>query len=69
MQKAIKITDSIYWIGGNDRETDLFEGLWTLPRGVAYNAYFINDNTTALVDSIKKISYSSTAMHSCSDKK
>ncbi|MCE5200977.1 MAG: FprA family A-type flavoprotein, partial [Synergistaceae bacterium] len=53
MQKAIKITDSIYWIGGNDRETDLFEGLWTLPRGVAYNAYFINDRKTALVDSIK----------------
>ncbi|MCE5201335.1 MAG: FprA family A-type flavoprotein [Synergistaceae bacterium] len=53
MQKAIKITDSIYWIGGNDRETDLFEGLWTLPRGVAYNAYLINDRKTALVDSIK----------------
>lgn len=28
MQQAIKVTDSIYWIGGNDRETDLFEGLW-----------------------------------------
>ena len=25
MQNAIKITDSIYWIGGNDRETDLFD--------------------------------------------
>ena len=48
MQNAIKITDSIYWIGGNDRETDLFEGLWTLPRGVAYNAYFINDEKTAV---------------------
>ena len=53
MQNAIKITDSIYWIGGNDRETDLFEGLWTLPRGVAYNAYFINDEKTAVIDTIK----------------
>lgn len=53
MQKAIKVTDSIYWIGGNDRETDLFEGLWALPCGVAYNAYLINDEKTALIDTIK----------------
>ncbi|MCF0247637.1 MAG: MBL fold metallo-hydrolase, partial [Synergistes sp.] len=53
MHQAIKVTDSIYWIGGNDRETDLFEGLWELPRGVAYNAYFINDDKCALVDTIK----------------
>lgn len=53
MQQAIKVTDSIYWIGGNDRETDLFEGLWTLPRGVAYNAYLIKDEKTAVIDTIK----------------
>lgn len=53
MQQAIKVTDSIYWIGGNDRETDLFEGLWEIPRGVSYNAYFINDEKCALVDTIK----------------
>lgn len=53
MQKAIAVTDTIYWIGGNDRETDLFEGLWELPRGVAYNAYLIKDEKTALVDCIK----------------
>ena len=58
MQKAIKVTDSIYWIGGNDRETDLFEGLWSLPNGVAYNAYFIDDDKTALVDSIKSANLS-----------
>ncbi|MCR5335790.1 MAG: FprA family A-type flavoprotein [Synergistes sp.] len=53
MQQAVKVTDTIYWIGGNDRETDLFEGLWTLPKGVAYNAYFINDEKSALIDTIK----------------
>lgn len=53
MQNAIRVTDSIYWIGGNDRETDLFEGLWSLERGVAYNAYFINDEKTAVIDTIK----------------
>lgn len=58
MQKAIKVTEGIYWIGGNDRETDLFEGLWSLPNGVAYNAYFIDDDKTALVDTIKSANLS-----------
>lgn len=58
MQRAIKVTETIYWIGGNDRETDLFEGLWALPRGVAYNAYFINGEKTALVDTIKSANLS-----------
>lgn len=57
MQKAIAITGSVYWIGGNDRETDLFEGLWALPCGVAYNAYLINDEKVAVVDSIKSLSF------------
>lgn len=57
MQKAIAITDSVYWIGGNDRETDLFEGLWELPCGVAYNAYLINDEKVAVIDSIKSLSF------------
>ena len=58
MQKAINVTKDIYWIGGNDRETDLFEGLWTLPCGVAYNAYLINDEKTAIIDTIKSNSLS-----------
>ena len=37
----------------NDRETDLFEGLWALPRGVAYNAYVIKGQKTALIDTVK----------------
>lgn len=57
MQKAIAITDTVYWIGGNDRETDLFEGLWALPCGVAYNAYLINDEKVAVIDTIKSLSF------------
>lgn len=57
MQKAIAVTDSVYWIGGNDRETDLFEGLWTLPRGVAYNAYLVNDEKVAVIDTIKSLCF------------
>jgi flavorubredoxin len=51
---AIPIADNIYWVGANDRQTDLFEGLWPLPRGVSYNSYLIVDKKTALLDTVKK---------------
>lgn len=53
MRKIISITPSIYWVGMNDRETDLFEGLWSLPHGVAYNAYVVKGQKTALIDTVK----------------
>ncbi len=53
MQSVVPITDKIYWVGVNDRETDLFESLWPIPRGVVYNSYLIDDDKTVLVDSAK----------------
>ncbi len=53
MNRPIAITDDIYWVGVNDRETKLFEGIWPLPEGVSYNAYIINDDKTALIDTVK----------------
>ncbi|MCF7886699.1 MAG: MBL fold metallo-hydrolase, partial [Candidatus Marinimicrobia bacterium] len=53
MHKPIPINDKIYWVGINDRETDLFEAHWPLPRGVSYNAYLIDDEKVALVDTVK----------------
>ncbi|MCF7936804.1 MAG: FprA family A-type flavoprotein [Synergistales bacterium] len=53
MHQGIAITDSIYWVGENDRETDLFEALWPLPRGVSYNSYCIMDDKVALIDTVK----------------
>ncbi|MDR3254219.1 MAG: FprA family A-type flavoprotein [Synergistaceae bacterium] len=50
---TLPVTDSVSWIGANDRETDKFEGLWDIPLGVAYNSYFINDDKTALIDTVK----------------
>jgi flavorubredoxin len=58
MHKAIPITPSISWIGANDRETDLFEGLWTLPRGVSYDSYLICDERAAVVDTVKSSFFS-----------
>lgn len=45
-----KITDSIYWIGGNDFQTERFENLFPLPNGVSYNSYFIDDDKTCVLD-------------------
>ena len=42
-----KITDHIVWVGGSDRRLALFENLFPLPRGVAYNSYLILDDKTA----------------------
>ena len=51
---AVNIADTVYWIGVNDRTTDLFEGLWPVAReGVSYNSYLINDDTKVLIDLAK----------------
>jgi anaerobic nitric oxide reductase flavorubredoxin len=51
---AIQIKPDVYWIGVNDRITDLFEGLWPISNeGVSYNSYLINDEKIAIIDLIK----------------
>ncbi|MDN5345817.1 MAG: hypothetical protein PWQ73_314, partial [Petrotoga sp.] len=54
MNGSIKISDSIYYVGVNDRDTQLFESLWPLDRGVSYNSYLILDEKTALIDGVKE---------------
>ena len=48
-----EITNKIYYVGVNDRNKSLFEGLWPLPNGVSYNAYLIDDEKVALVDTVE----------------
>jgi flavorubredoxin len=51
---AIEIKPGIYWIGVNDRTTDLFEGLWPITEaGVSYNSYLVLDEKKALIDLVK----------------
>lgn len=51
---AIEVKPGIYWIGVNDRTTDLFEGLWPIVNeGVSYNAYVITGEKNVLVDTAK----------------
>lgn len=48
-----KITDNIFYVGVNDRNKNLFEGLWPLPDGVSYNSYLICDDKVCLVDTVE----------------
>lgn len=49
----IKITDKIYYVGVNDRNKNLFEGLWPLPNGVSYNSYLLVDEKVCLIDTVE----------------
>ena len=44
------ITKDIRYIGVNDHEIDLFEGMYIVPEGMAYNSYVILDEKTAVMD-------------------
>lgn len=48
-----KISDRIYYVGVNDDDKVLFEGLWPLPVGVSYNSYVVADEKVALIDTVE----------------
>ena len=50
----MKITERIRYVGVNDCEKQLFEGIWPLPFGISYNSYLIADQKIALIDTIDK---------------
>ena len=57
MHHTVKVSDKVHWIGVNDRKTELFENLWPIDNGIAYNSYLIDDEKVALIDTVN---YSST---------
>lgn len=48
----MKISERIRYVGVNDCEKSLFEGIWPLPFGISYNSYLIVDKKIALIDTI-----------------
>ncbi|MDE6889377.1 MAG: FprA family A-type flavoprotein [Eubacterium sp.] len=48
----VTISDSIKYIGVDDKEIDLFESQYVVPDGVSYNSYLILDEKTALMDTV-----------------
>ncbi len=47
-----KLTDSLYWVGVNDRRIALFENVYPVPDGVSYNSYLMLDEKCALFDTV-----------------
>ncbi len=50
--KAVKIKDTIYWVGGIDWDLRNFHGYLT-QRGSTYNAYLVIDEKITLIDTVK----------------
>ncbi|MBD5383394.1 MAG: FprA family A-type flavoprotein [Ruminococcaceae bacterium] len=46
------ISNDIKYIGVNDHEIDLFEGMYDVPNGMAYNSYVILDEKIAVMDTV-----------------
>ena len=50
----MKISDSVVFIGVNDKTIDLFESQYKVPKGVSYNSYVILDEKVAVMDTVDK---------------
>lgn len=52
MLKPIEIQKDLLYLGVNDRNKELFETLWPLPKGVSYNSYLLLDEKTVLFETV-----------------
>ena len=52
MHSVRKISEDIYWVGGNSRNLNIIENLFPIKRGISYNSYLILDDKTALIDTV-----------------
>ena len=50
----MKLSERVHYVGVNDDEKSLFEGLWPLPSGVSYNSYLVVDDKVALIDTVEQ---------------
>lgn len=50
----VKISDSIKYIGVDDKDIDLFESQYIVENGIAYNSYLILDEKIAVMDTVDK---------------
>ena len=52
--KDVFVTDSIRYVGVDDRTIDLFESQYKVPNGVSYNSYVILDDKVAVMDTVDR---------------
>ena len=49
-----KLTESVYYVGADDKTLDLFEGQYVIHEGISYNSYVIMDDKIAVMDTVDK---------------
>ena len=47
-----QLTESVYYVGADDKTIDLFEGQYVVPNGISYNSYVIMDEKIAVMDTV-----------------
>lgn len=52
MHNVRKVTEDLYWVGGDDHRLHLFENIHPISRGVSYNSYLLLDKKTVLFDTV-----------------
>lgn len=52
--KKIEITDTIEYIGVDDKTIELFENQYSVPNGISYNSYLIKDEKNVVMDTVDK---------------
>lgn len=48
----MEIANGIYYVGVDDKNIDLFEGILPVKHGMAYNSYVVKDEKIAVIDSV-----------------
>ena len=48
----MRVTSDIHYVGVNDYNIDLFEGMYKVPDGISYNSYVILDEKIAIMDTV-----------------
>ena len=48
------VAEDVAYLGVSDRRIQLFENVYPIPRGVAYNSYLLLDEKTALIDTVDR---------------
>ena len=54
MDKLFNVTDTIKYVGVDDKEMDLFENQYILKNGISYNSYIIDDEKIVIMDTVDK---------------
>lgn len=52
--KDVTISQSVRYVGVDDKTIDLFEGQYVVPNGISYNSYVILDDKIAIMDTVDK---------------